>query len=311
MMPFVSSMLSALESELKEEPSLLSKVVRSESETLAPGSILVGAGDSYAAALCASYLSPSDALVIDPYELIASPGLARRRTVVLLSVSGRTRSNVAAARSVKGIAGDRVCITSNEDSPLAKEADRTMLLPFDYRPRSPGMASFALSLTYTAKLLSVNLGLDFGRAYSEGKRVSRGLKFSKAGSTFFLGNRALYGVSIYAAAKLYEFFGAAAQYQRLEEFSHMELFSLKAGDAVNIYGGFDPLRMGRRLARSLESAGFQTSLASARHTGVGSVFDAVFATQFAVLRWVQAAKIKRPYLLDAEKKLAISDAMIY
>ena len=249
--------------------------------------------------------------MIDPYELIASPRLARRRTVVFLSVSGRTRSNVAAARSVKRIAGDRVCITANEGSPLAREVDRTVLLPFDYLPRSPGMTSFALSLTQAAKLLSVELGLDFGRAYSEGKGVSRGLKLSRTGSTFFLGNRALYGVSIYAAAKLYEFFGAAAQYQRLEEFSHMELFSLKAGDAVNIYDGFDPLRMGRRLAGSLKSAGFETFLASTRRAGVESVFGAVFATQFAVLRWVQAAKIKRPYLLDAEKKLAISDAMIY
>lgn len=310
-MPFASSVLSALESELKEEPTLLSKAVRDKTETLAPGSILVGAGDSYAAALCASFLSPSDARVSDPYELIASPRLARGRTVVLLSVSGRTRSNVAAARSVKGIAGERICITANEGSPLARETDRTILLPFDYRPRSPGMASFALSLACTAKLLSVNLGLDFARARSSGKRVSRGLKFSRTGSTFFLGNRALYGVSVYAAAKLYEFFGAAAHYQRLEEFSHMELFSLKVGDAVNIYDGFDPLRMGRRLAKSLKSAGYETFLASTRLAGVESVFTAVFATQFAVLRWVQATKIKRPYLLDARKKLAISDAMIY
>jgi glucosamine--fructose-6-phosphate aminotransferase (isomerizing) len=304
-------MLPQLETELKEEPSLLSKARHNGPKSLPSGPILVGAGDSYAAALCASYLSPSDSLVLDPYELIASPELARSRTVVILSVSGRTKSNVAAARSVKGIAEERIGVTSNEDSPLAKAVDRTIVLPFEYRPRAPGMASFALSLAYCAKLLSVNLGLDFERSYSVGRRVSRGLGFSRAGSTFFLGNRALFAVSMYAAAKLYEFFGAAAHYQRLEEFSHMELFSLKAGDVINIYGGFDPLKIGKTLAASLRTAGYEAYLAPTdRAAGAESVFNAVFATQFAVLRWIEEARIKRPYLLDS-KKLAVSDSMIY
>jgi hypothetical protein len=117
---------------------------------------------------------------------------------------------------------------------------------------------------------------------------------------------------MYAAAKLYEFFGARAQYQRLEEFSHMELFSLKAGDAVNILGGSDPLRVGRRLSKSLRVAGYPSALASAeRPTELESVFDAVFAAQFAMARWLGETGIKRPYIVDAGKKLAISDSMIY
>jgi hypothetical protein len=311
LMPVVPLVLSQLEAELKAESSLLSRARRVVTKPLPPGSILVGAGDSYAAALCASYLSKSNSVVLDPYELIASPGNARSRTIVLVSVSGRTRSNVAAARSVKAIAKETIGVTSVEDSPLAKAVDRTILLPFDYRPRSPGMVSFALSLACSAKLLSVNLGLDFERAYAAGRRISRGFKFSRAGTTFFLGNRALYAVSMYAAAKLYEFFGAKAQYQRLEEFSHMELFSLKAGDAINIYQGFDPLKIGLTLTKSLRAADYETCLASTGGTDVESVFNAVFATQFAVLRWVTETKIRRPYLSDARKKLAISDSMIY
>lgn len=273
---------------------------------------MVGAGDSYAAALCASYLSQSDCLVLDPYELITAPELARSRTVVIISVSGRTRSNVAAARSVRKTAETTVGVTSNEDSPLAKEVDQTILLPFEYRPRSPGMASFALSLAYCAKLLFVDLQLDFGRAHSVGKSLSRGLKFSTAGSTFFLGNRALFAVSMYAAAKLYEYFGASARYQRLEEFSHMDLFSLRAGDAINVFGGSDPLNIGGTLAKSLRAAGYESCFAATGGaTEAESVFNAIFATQFAVLRWIRKAGIKRPYLLDARKKLAISDSMIY
>jgi glucosamine--fructose-6-phosphate aminotransferase (isomerizing) len=304
-------MLSQLEAELKAEPSLLSRTRRALSKPLPLGSILVGAGDSYAAALCASYLSKTNVPVLDPYELIASPETARSKTVVLVSVSGRTRSNVAAARKLKGIARERIGLTSVEDSPLAKEVDRTILLPFDYRPRVPGMTSFAVSLAYSAKLLSVNLGMDFRRACSVGRRISDCLRFSKTGSTFFLGNRALYAVSMFAAAKLYEYFGAKAHYQRLEEFSHMELFSIRPSDAVNIYDGFDPLKIGNALSKSLRAGGFETGFASSGQSGVESVFTAIFATQFAVLRWVKETKTKRPYLLDAGKKLALSDSMIY
>jgi len=280
-------------------------------DPLPSGSVLVGAGDSYAAAVCASYLSSLSSIVLDPYELIALPELARSKTVVLLSVSGRTRSNVAAAHTVKGIARERIGITSNEESPLAKEVDQTIRLPFDYRPRSPGMASFALSLAYAAKLLRVNLGLDFERASSVGRKTSRRLSFSRTGCTFFLGNRALYPISMYAAAKLYEFFGAKAQYQRLEEFSHMELFSLEANDVVNIYDGFDPLKIAKSLTRSLRAAGYEACLAPSGRAAVPAVFNAVFATQFAVLHWIEEMKIERPYIVDARKKLATSDSMIY
>lgn len=304
-------MFSQIESELRDEPSLLSKAERTPLKPLPSGSILVGAGDSYCAALCASYLSRSESIVLDPYEMITNPKLARSKAVIVISVSGRTKANVAAARSVKGIASQIVGVTANAASPLAKEVDKTILLPYEYQPRVPGMASFALSLAYSARLLSVKLSLGFDRVRSEGSRVSRQLKFSNSGSTFFLGNRALFAVSMYAAAKLYEFFGAKAQYQRLEEFSHMELFSLDANDAINIYDGFDPSRISGALYRSLKKAGYATGLAPVGQNGVKSVFLAVFATQFAVLRWVKHSKIKRPYILDAGKKLVTSDSMIY
>ena len=305
-------MPSELENELNEEPSVLSKGLRSVSATVPSGSILVGAGDSYSAALCASHLSRLDSAVLDPYELAASPRLASSRTVLLTSVSGRTRSNIAAARAVRGIAKERIGVTSDGDSPLAKEVDRIILLPFDYRPRSPGMTSFVLSLAFLSRLLAVRLGFDFGRACSASKRISRRLALSGKGSTFFLGNRAFYAVSMYAAAKLYEFFGASARCQRLEEFSHMELFSLRRNDAVNIFGGSDPLKVGRSLARALRAEGYVTGLVpAASRSEAEDVFRAVFATQFAVLSWVRETRTKRPYLLDAKKKLAVSESMIY
>jgi len=305
-------MLEVLRKELVGQPILLSKMRDEKVEVVPEGSILVGAGDSYAAALCASYLSSMRCLALDPYELIAAPELARSKTVVFVSVSGRTRSNIAAARRIGHSATETVAVTANRQSPLAKGVNRTLLLPHDYRPRTPGMASFTLSLLACAKLSSSDLDANFADAFSAGKKTSKRLRLSKGGLTFFLGNQALYAVSIYAAAKLFEFFGARAIYQRLEEFSHMELFSLKRGDAINIYEGFDPLRVGSRLEKSLGEAGYTSSLAgSGGLNDLESVFSAVFATQLAVLRWVGEAKIKRPYVSGAEEKLRVSDSMIY
>ena len=304
-------MLSQIEAELKEEPLLISKASRADIEPLPPDTILVGAGDSYCAALCASYLSSSGCAVLDPYELIAEPGVAKSKTVVVISVSGRTRANIVAARAAKGIANEVIGVTANEEGPLSKEVDQTVRLPYEYRPRVPGMASFVVTLAYVARQLSVELGPNPHRTLAVGRRASRQLRFSKAGCTFFLGNRALFAVSIYAAAKLYEFFGAKSQYQRLEEFSHMELFSLKPRDAVNIYGGFDPSRIGGSLSISLSKSGFQSGVVSLRGSDVDVVMGAIFATQFALLRRIRELKIERPYILDAGKKLAVSDSMIY
>lgn len=311
-MPNVQPVISGLDTELAEEPSLLSKFRSRALDAIPSSSILVGAGDSYCAALCASHLSQSESLVLDPYELIAAPKLARSKTVVFVSVSGRTKSNLAAARAVRRFAEERIGVTSVEGSPLAKEVDRVVLLPFDYQPRSPGLASFALSLACTSRLLSVDIGMNFERASLVGRKLSRRLALSRMGTTFFLGNRALYAVAMYAAAKLYEFFGAPAHYQRLEEFSHMELFSIRRGDAVNIYDGSDPLQIGRTLTSSLRIAGYDASFVSAgKASETVEVFAALFATQFAVLRWAKEKGIKKPRLLGAGKRLAISDSMIY
>jgi len=305
-------MLISFEKEVRAQLALLAKMQRSKADTLPEGSILVGAGDSYAAALCASYLSSMRTLALDPYELMTSPEAARSKTVVFVSVSGRTRSNVVAARRVESRAAETIVVTAEESSPLAKAADRTILLPYEYRPKTPGMASFALSLMACARLSCPDFHLNFAHTFSTGRRISQRFRFSRGGVTFFLGNRALYAISIYAAAKLYEFFGARAAYQRLEEFSHMELFSLDPRDAVNIYEGFDPLRNGRRLAKSLREAGYDSFLASTgRLKEPERVFTAVFATQLAVLRRAGEMKTDRPYISDAKKKLAISDSMIY
>jgi hypothetical protein len=97
-----------------------------------------------------------------------------------------------------------------------------------------------------------------------------------------------------------------------QEIDPPDALSVKNGDAVNVFGGSDPLRIGGNLAKSLSGAGYEACLAHTEgENETESVFNAIFATQFAVKRWIEERKTERPYILDAGSKLAISDAMIY
>jgi glucosamine 6-phosphate synthetase-like amidotransferase/phosphosugar isomerase protein len=52
---------------------------------------------------------------------------------------------------------------------------------------------------------------------------------------YVLGNQHTYPLAMYAAAKLYETMGIDAHYEKIEQFSHMGMFSARRGDAVIIY----------------------------------------------------------------------------
>ncbi len=47
---------------------------------------------------------------------------------------------------------------------------------------------------------------------------------------FVLGNLHTFPIAMYCAAKFYEVLGYNVQYSKIEQFSHMELFSAKTGD---------------------------------------------------------------------------------
>lgn len=305
-------MLASIEAEVAGQGSLLAKLNRRRMPELPSGSLFVGAGDSYIAAVAAAILSGYRHLACDPYFLISSPSLAEGRTVVFISVSGRTKSNVAAARKVAGIARRTIALTSNPDAALANATDDRIRIPYKYVPRMPGTLSFTLSLLATLKLAGLNFSADFAGLLSKaGSRAAR-LQFSERGTTFFLGNRGSYASSQYAGAKLYEFFGDRAQAQQLEEFSHMELFSLRKEDTVNIFASSDPSGMGKKLAESLRSRGFDADVVNSEGKDeVGQLFYEVFLVQSAAIGMMRKRRLKGPKFIDSKASLAVSDSMIY
>ena len=297
--------------EVEKQPGILEMFAKSKLPRAPKGSIFVGAGDSYAAALAGFYASGGSCIALDPGSLASAPEIAAGLEVFFISVSGRTASNVAAATKVRRLARGTTALTAAEDSQLAGLTDHVVRLPMAYAPRTAGMLSFSLSLLAVMKIAGRGAGCDFREALSGARKASVRLSSGK-GTTYFLGNSLAYPVALYAAAKAYELLGAKAHAELLEEFSHLELFSLEKADAVNIFSCFDPSGMSARLKKALTGQGFRTqTIASLGKSDTERLFHSVFAAQLSVLGQARRAGLSEPRFLSAGGRLRASDAMIY
>jgi len=82
--------------------------------------LFVGLGDSFVSGLIASYESNFNCLCIDPVELIINPTLSKNKIVCFISISGKTKENILAAKKVKKYCKETIAITANPNSDLAK-----------------------------------------------------------------------------------------------------------------------------------------------------------------------------------------------
>jgi fructoselysine-6-P-deglycase FrlB-like protein len=303
--------LGDVAAEVQSQPAALNDMMRGKLAKAASGSIFVGAGDSYASALAAQYLSKGRVGALDPYALASSPSSAAGRDVYFITISGRTRTNVAAARRVRRIARRTFAITSEPRSPIVDAADHLIELPYSYVPRIPGTLSFTLSLLAAIKLSCGDVRCDFARLFSDA-RLSPAYALSPSGTTYFLGNGPGYAAALYSSLKVLEVLGSKANAEFVEEFGHAVLFSLGENDAVNISTAFDPEGVGKRLASALRREGFIGRLIPDKgRNEFESVFHSIFSLQVGILREARRRKITSPYILRAGKKLGLSDSMIY
>jgi len=303
--------VEALDEEVRRQPKILGEFSKSSFPRAGRGAILVGAGDSYSAAMSGFISSGGACIALDPYLLVSAPEIANGVDVVLISVSGRTASNLAAARKVRRLARRTVGITSDERSKLAGLVDEVVRLPMRYVPRTSGLLSYTLSLLAVLKIVGHREMCDFEGAYRAARKDQGKIGWAQ-GTTYFLGNSLAYPVAMYAAAKTYEFLGAKAHPQLLEEFSHLELFSLGHSDVVNVFSAFDPLDESGKLAEALARGRFESHRIPGRGASkTEQLFHAVFATQLSVLRRAEELGLSKPSFLTSERKLAASDSMIY
>ena len=157
--------------------------------------------------------------------------LPRDRTYCFVSVTGKTRANIALAERASQAGAKTVAITFNENSRLAQVCD-TIIHPNIERANTPtaGYGSFAANALTCLQVVGITVPKKFDVWYKNAVKLSQNLVESMIlpdDTVFLLGNNTLYPLALYASLQMAEFFGTAAVAHKLEEFCHSPIFGLK------------------------------------------------------------------------------------
>jgi len=275
--------------------------------------VFVGSGDSYATAIFAQELSLGEAVASDPYELMTNISRIRGKTLVIISVSGRTKTNIELARKARGISTSTLAITANPESPLARECDKTLEL--QYRTTgilTSGTISFTTSLLACALLLrSLPRSVQVKTTSIDTARLPTKLKQAGKGAFVFIGSGVNSALSLYGAAKINEVLGAKAEAAYPEQLGHAKLFTMdkKRDFIVCISSGRDKALETHQLLRK---DGFRSSiLAFPDSHVVNRSLRIAICLQRLALSLAKTRKIKECVFLSEKGRLNLSNRMIY
>ncbi len=299
--------LEAYESDIQLQVEFLKKFQKQKtlSENQQKNTIFTGSGDSLASAMLAESFSNFIVKAIDPLDLLKNKKISKNKTVYFVSVSGKTISNIKVAKTAK----KSIAISSNSASKLSKACTNTILLK---SPNSDvftaGSISFldsALTCISLVKKITIPDGTKiYKQAYSDAKKS----KFSKR--IFVLGNLTTYPLAMYCAAKFYEILGHDAHFERIEQFSHMELFSANKGDTVIIFEEKNLHTI--QLAKNLKKIGL--TVIHPNFKSKNKISHVLYYTFFSqLLPLFEAKKIGQQdcHFVLAKKFRNVSDVMIY
>jgi fructoselysine-6-P-deglycase FrlB-like protein len=276
--------------------------------------VFVGAGDSFAAAKAAEYLSGFRARALDPYDLLLKPTAVEGKHLFVISVSGRTRTNVEAAKVAHGIARRVTAITSDVHGALAEACDDVIELHFRKTGAvTPGTVSFTTTLLACySRVRELPAIPDLQQVFDSSVKWSDTIELPTRGTVFIVGTGLCYCMAIYGAAKIFEVLGSKSQCQATEQFSHMELFSLSDGDFVLLIPASGADMKVAQLEGLLAGGGWNVAKTSLIE-GDEVVHSILTSMQLQVLVWRTALRLglEECSFKKKEKHLRISNKMIY
>lgn len=311
--------LNQIEAQEKELSEYVSYLKSLKLETLRPeDAVFCGAGDSFACAQFVERLMDFKPRAFDPYDVLLYPEIVRDKKVFFISVSGRTKSNILAAKLAKRRgAKETIAITADPGSELARSCARSIELRFSKSAElTPGTLSFTTSLLACGMMFKNLPKLETKDSIQRAKSWAQELSNTSISNYHFVGSGSFYAIAIYGAAKMFEFSGANADYQLTEEFSHMNLFSIKRGDSdrvIILRFGLNDVKA-TELNEYLNAGGFSSFMipvqAEKEHVLQRAISYSI-AMQFLAYGAAKSRGLKRPsFLLDPER-LKVSDKMLY
>ncbi len=114
---------------------------------------------------------------------------------------------------------------------------------------------------------------------------------------------------MYCAAKFYEVLGYNVHYSRIEQFSHMELFSVKKGDTIIIFE--EKNTHNKQLGNSLKEIGISVIHPDMPSEEISQMIYCTFFSQLLALFEAKKKRKKDCYFVTAKKIRNISNQMIY
>jgi fructoselysine-6-P-deglycase FrlB-like protein len=267
-------------------------------------SIFSGSGDSLASVMLAESFSSGMVKAMDPLDLCKIKQLVKSKHVYFVSISGNTITNIKVAKMAKRA----TAITSKPKSRLAKASDETILLSAPNNGVfTAGSISFLESaLTCISLVKKIVIPKD-SKLFSKAKTDAKKAKVSKR--IFVLGNLFTFPLAMYCAAKFYEILGYDAHYSRIEQFSHMEIFSAQKGDTVIIFE--EKNTHNKKLGRNLRKIGINVIHPNIPSVKISQMVYCIFFSQLLALFEAKKKRKKDCYFVIAKKIRNVSNKMIY
>ncbi len=263
-----------------------------------------GSGDSLVSAMLAESFSNGLVSIFDPLDLYKNKHLVKSKNVYFVSISGNTLTNIKVAK----VAKKAIAITSKLDSRLAKVSDKIILLS---APNSGIFTAGSVSFLESA-LTCISLVTSFTLTQNSKlllKAKSDAKKFSVSKRIFILGTLFTYPLAMYCAAKFYEILGYDAHYARIEQFSHMELFSSKKGDTVIIFE--EDNTHNKQLVSNLKKIGINVIHPQIPSKKINQMLYCTFFSQLLPLYEAKKKRKKDCYFVLAKDIRNVSNNMIY
>src|SRR6266571_5138244 len=310
----IRAMAEEISNQARDLPSFASQLRKTHFPKLQLSKLIfAGSGDSYAAAVFAQELSQGESTASDPYELLTNIRRIRGKNLVIISVSGRTKTNIELARRAKGISTNTLAITVNPESPLARECDETLRL--QYRTTgtlTSGTISFTTSLLACAFLLrNLPRTVQVKTAPIDTTGLATNLKQAGKGAFVFIGSGVNYALSLYGAAKINEVLGAKAEAVYPEQLGHAKLFTIdKKRDVVVVTSsGLDKAMETHEL---LLREGFRSSmLISPKGHVVNRCLKITVYLQRLTIAIAKERGLTECAFLTDKKRLELSNEIIY
>jgi fructoselysine-6-P-deglycase FrlB-like protein len=280
--------------------------------------VMTGSGDSYAAASIASYLSCCRIICCYPSTLTLNPNILVNKDLYIISISGRTAHNIAAAKLAKQSNVKTTAITADPQSELAKNCDR--IIRINYRKPgvlTSGTVSFlssvltCISLTTKVMYNTKNLRRAFETANSMVDNLLKKIPDTLS-SILFLADGLLYPVACYGSLKVNEVLGIRSFPYSLEEYCHAPLFSIKKEDSVIILNNSESHNTSAKFTEKLDRLNYSSSsLDFPMSSSLAGLFQSIFLVQLLALKMAQRNSIADCFFVQALDLMEISSEYIY